>query len=216
MVEFALVLPLLLAIIFLSAGVGLVYAVRVSEHKMAYDAARHVAKTYKTRITDFDMADPNNPVLRPSDLIDGCQTDLRNYDNTGTAAYDQAQAVVDLEWTPPNHPLPFIQNMSSKPVVKTVGTGPPIPAEGSNANYYCNQAITVTITYTINVPGWDTISAFYGSHGPGQLQEVGIATRLVRDYESTPSDHQGAPPSPPANNGGNSGPGGGALGGGGG
>jgi Flp pilus assembly protein TadG len=44
MVEFALVLPLLLMVIFLVMSVAIIEGVRIEEQKAAYDAARHLAK----------------------------------------------------------------------------------------------------------------------------------------------------------------------------
>lgn len=44
MVEFAMVLPLILVIIFIVISVSCIYALRISAQKAAYDAAKHVAK----------------------------------------------------------------------------------------------------------------------------------------------------------------------------
>ena len=196
MVEFALVLPLLLVIIFMSIGVSLIYTVRVSEQKLAYDAARHVAKSYKARPTDFDMTDPKNPKLRPSDLIDGCQADLNAYDPSQNVM-GEVQRVIDLEWAPPNHTTPLIATLATKPTVESVSTGPPLPNQ-SKPNYYCNQAVQVTIKYKLNIPGWETLASLYGADSHSEVKEIGIAARLSRDYENTPKDQKGPDPSPPS------------------
>jgi Flp pilus assembly protein TadG len=44
MVEFAMVLPLLLSIIFIIISVSFIWAVRIAAHKAAFDAAKHAAK----------------------------------------------------------------------------------------------------------------------------------------------------------------------------
>lgn len=45
MVEFALVLPLLMIVMSIILAGATIYGVKIEEHKAAYDAARHVAKT---------------------------------------------------------------------------------------------------------------------------------------------------------------------------
>jgi hypothetical protein len=69
--------------------------------------------------------------------------------------------------------------------------GPRIPQEGGNADYYCSQAVSVTIAYGVRVPFWDFLGALFGGPGNTNLQEIGIATRLGRDYEVTPAGNSG-------------------------
>lgn len=133
MVEFAMVLPLLLVILFISIGVGLIYVVRTAEHKVAYDAARHVAKVDQAKYT-------------------GCQ-DLPQ-------DISVADQVVQYYYTDPNNANVLLKNMTSNWHVTKVSTG---PGNDSNPSYYCPQSVQVTIEYDLNVPGWDIVSSLYGA-----------------------------------------------------
>lgn len=160
MVEFALVLPLLLAIIFITIGVSLLYAVRIQEQKAAYDAARHVAKE------NHDLT---------SDLVTGCPpTDISSTNGNRGSAQD----VLNFEY----QRSPMMRSMASKPTVVRVSTGPRI----QNTDYFCNMAVSVTISYKPTIPGWEVLSALYGSN-LGVLQETGVAARLANQYEPPPA-----------------------------
>lgn len=160
MVEFALVIPLLLSIIFITITVSLLYAVRIQEQKAAYDAARHVAKV--------------NPDLT-KDLISGCPpNDISSQNGTKTSA----EEVLSYEYS--NSPM--MQSMASKPKVVRVSTGPRI----GNTDYYCNMAVSVTISYHPTIPGWEVLTSIYGAK-LGTFQETGVAARLANQYEPPPA-----------------------------
>lgn len=167
-----MVLPLLITIILLIIGVALVYTVRTAEHKLAYDAARHVAK-------DSTL-----------DLITGCGTDLK------PAYAGSAQAVVDYYYTG-DHANHFLQAMTENVQVVAITTGPQV-TKGPHSQpdaYYCNQAVEVTVTYDIKVPAWDVVKNLLNSNGTTSAQETGVAARLAKDYEDVTCDQQpqGAP-----------------------
>jgi len=158
MVEFALVLPLLLMVIFLSLGVSSVYAVRNAAHKMTYDAARHVAK--------YDQA-----------RLDGCHTAAPAADS------DAAREVVKY-YTSDTTGDQLIRLMTGNIQVDAVTTGPPVPGGSQGPEYYCNQAIEVTISYDLNVPAWDAARGLFGGKNGGRLAERALAARLVKEYET--------------------------------
>lgn len=158
MVEFALVLPLLLVIIFVSMAVSFIYATRVAEHKAAYDAARYVAKTTGTvGISAGDIT--NSPNLE-----------------TGQSAKANADPVVDFDY---QHSW-VMKTFASKPVVTRVTTGPDVPGQ---AGYHTVESVEVVITYKMqNIPGWDYLARLYGGSSIGELTEKGIGARLVSKY----------------------------------
>jgi len=160
MVEFALVLPLLIAIIFITIAASLLYSVRIQEQKAAYDAARHVAKE------NHDLT---------KDLVSGClPTDISAQNGTKASA----EAVLALEY----QNSPMMRSMASKPTVVRVSTGPKI----GDTEFYCNMAVSVTISYHPTIPGWEVLTSIYGSR-LGTFQETGVAARLANQYEPPPS-----------------------------
>ena len=161
MVEFALVLPLLLAIIMLVIGVSSVYAVRNSAHKMTYDAARHIAK--------FDQA-----------KYVGCANDLTPADA------GEVQKVIDYYYDADTGDG-LLKGMvpQSSVTIDKVSTGPRLPGGSQGPEFYCPQSIEVTISYDINVPAWSFLENLYG-HGNGRLTERAMAARLVPQYEDVP------------------------------
>lgn len=163
MVEFALVLPLLMAIIALIVSVSSIYAVRNAAHKMTYDAARHVAKVDQARYT-------------------GCHNDLKAADQA------EVQRVVDYYFDKDTGDV-LLKNMTANLSIDAVSTGPPIPSGTQGAAYYCPQSVEVTISYDINVPFWAFLEGLYG-HGNGRLTERALAARLVPQYENVPCDEQ--------------------------
>jgi hypothetical protein len=162
MVEFALVLPLLMVVIFITIAASLIYAVRLEEHKAAYDAARHVAKYYKARLSDN----------APADLVSGCYGSGNAITDFGVVA--EAQRVLDYHY---QH-SPLMRSLATQPAVDFVSAGPPL-----NGNtYYCNSAMSVTISYDISIPGWSLMESLYNTSTNKHLVEIGVASRLARDY----------------------------------
>ena len=168
-----MVLPLLLVIIILIIAVATIYTVRTSEHKLAYDAARHVAKNSAT------------------ELLTDCNQDLR------PSHQGDVQAVIDYYYNG-NHANHFLQAMTSDVTIDSITTGPPIKVgpHSQPDGYYCNQSVEVTISYQLRVPAWDTVKGLLGAGG-GQTgaKETGVATRLAREFETVSCDEQpkGAP-----------------------
>lgn len=158
MLEFALILPLLLVIIFISMAVSFIYATRVAEHKAAYDAARYVAKvTGTTTINAGDIT--NSPSLE-----------------TGLSAKANAQPVVDFDY---QHSW-VMKTFGSPPQVKAVKTGPDVPGQ---PGYHTVESVEVVVTYNmLNIPGWDYMARLYGGGSIGPLTEQGIAARVVNKY----------------------------------
>jgi hypothetical protein len=182
MVEFALILPIVLGIIFISISVALAWDVRIQEHKLAYDIARHVAKQEPVK------ADGTNDFSH--DLVTGC------YPNSSTPdlkARNQAdgQAVINYHFQK-YHDLGLAQSMASQPEIDSITTGPDLPVgtlSGPDANqayggggYYCNMSITVTLKYRLTIPGWEVLSALYGGQ-LGDIKETAVAARLQGQYE---------------------------------
>jgi Flp pilus assembly protein TadG len=181
MLEFALVLPLLMIIIALVISVSLIYTVRIAEHKAAYDAARHVAKSYKVRVTDKDK---NGNVL-PGDLISTqCigQVNFADDPQAAQAVNDQ----IDYDYSKSG----IMRAFASKPEIVAISMGPPLPRQ-SSPGYYCSQAVSVTLGYELHVPFWNFIGTMFGAQGTGTLREIGISTRLGRDYEVVPPGNDG-------------------------
>jgi Flp pilus assembly protein TadG len=176
MVEFALVLPLLLAIIFMSIAVGILYAVRIDMQKTAYDAARHVAKT------DSDL---------DNDLIKGCYPE--NINGNGTKNFDQygeARRVIKFHRNTSQLQKSMVENEAN---VDFISAGAPLNATiksggGSGGattggdSYYCSTSVVVQISYTPSIPGWSVLQGLYGSN-VGTLRETGVAARLQGQYE---------------------------------
>jgi Flp pilus assembly protein TadG len=154
MLEFALVAPLLFAIIFLVLAVSFLYAVRIAEHKAAYDAARHAAKVLQAQV--------------PA----GAVTDL----TTIQAARDALEFDYRGSWIM----QAFTDGDPSASMQVT--TGPSIP--GQDAGYSSVYSVEVSISYRpSNIPGWNLVAAILGgSSVPGQLVERGVAVRLVNQF----------------------------------
>jgi Flp pilus assembly protein TadG len=172
MVEFALVLPLLLAIIFICIGVGLLYSVRIDMQKTAYDAARHVAKT------DQDVN---------KDLINGCYPDdVRANGSVNFDQYGEANQVVQFHYDNSQMQKNFLQGRAN---VDLVSAGAPLNANFQNGavnggdRYYCSMSVVVKISYTPSIPGWQILQGLYGSQ-VGTLHETGVAARLQGQYET--------------------------------
>ena len=174
MVEFALVIPLLLAIIFICIGVGLLYSVRIDMQKTAYDAARHVAKT------DQDLN---------KDLIKGCYPDdVRSNGSANFDQYGEANQVVQF-----HHDNSQIQKNFVEPpgaAVDLVSAGAPLNASiqpnavvSGGDKYYCSMSVVVQISYTPSIPGWSVLQGLYGKD-VGTLHETGVAARLQGQYET--------------------------------
>jgi Flp pilus assembly protein TadG len=164
MLEFALVLPLLLVIIFLCIAVSFIWGVRIAEHKAAYDAARYVAK-----VNNRDVA---------AGAITGKATD------TNPTAQGAAQDVVDFDYNGSGGPGGgswLMKLFADKPVVTEVKTG---PDAGGPGNYYTLESIEVTTTYHIKgIPGWDLLNAIYGANTSNQLlTEKAVAARITNKY----------------------------------
>jgi len=182
MVEFALILPIILAIILISIGVALSWSVRIQEHKLAYDIARHVAKQVP------QTADGKNDFAH--DLITGCYPKQSTPNMTDRNAAD-AQAVIDYHYAK-YQDMGLAQTMASEPHVERITAGPDLPngtPSGSNADspysgggYYCSMSVTVTITYRLQVPGWEILTALYGNQ-LGDIRETAVAARLQSQYE---------------------------------
>jgi len=172
MVEFAMVLPLLLVIILLIIGVASVYTVRTSAHKLAYDAARHVAKNSST------------------ELLTDCGQDLR------PSHSGDAQAVIDYYYNG-DHANHFLQAMTSDVTIESITTGPPITVgpHSQPDGFYCNQAVQVTISYQLRVPAWEQVKGLLGSGEHTGARETGVATRLAQEYDTITCKEQptGAP-----------------------
>ena len=182
MVEFALILPILLGIIFISIGVALSWSVRIQEHKLAYDIARHVAKQVPL------TADGKNDFAH--DLVTGCYPSQSTPNMTDRNKQD-AQDVINYHYIK-YHDLGLAQSMASEPEVVSITTGPDLPKgtlSGPDANkayggggYYCNMSIAVTIRYKLQVPGWEILTNLYGG-SVGDTTETAVAARLQGQYE---------------------------------
>jgi hypothetical protein len=182
MVEFALILPILLAIIFISIGVALSWSVRIQEHKLAYDIARHIAKQ------EPQTADGKNDFGH--DLVTGCYPNQSSPNLTDRNTAD-GQAVIDYHYNK-YHDLGIAQSMASEPTIESITAGPDLPngtLSGPDATtpyggggYYCNMSITVTIKYRLQVPGWEILTALYGNQ-LGDIRETAVAARLQGQYE---------------------------------
>jgi Flp pilus assembly protein TadG len=154
MLEFALVAPLLFAIIFMVLAVSFLYAVRIAEHKAAYDAARHAAKVLQAQVGAGTVTDPD-AVAAAGDAID----------------VDYQGSWIMKAFTDGNPRSSMV-----------VSTGPAIP--GQDAGYSSVYSVEVTISYSpSNIPGWSLVAAILGGpSAPGQLTERGVAVRLVNQY----------------------------------
>ncbi|MEA2646491.1 MAG: hypothetical protein QOE92_1574 [Chloroflexota bacterium] len=178
MIEFALVLPMLFMIILITLAAALSWAVRIEQHKVAYDIARHVAKQepQKDGKNDFDH-----------DLVTGCYPNTANPDLTERNHGDADDIIAYHFGDNPN--LGLANSMSTPPKLKRITTGPPIKDQktpgGDNIdpNYFCNMSISATITYELRVPAWEAISAIYGAGPLHEIEETGIAARLQSQYE---------------------------------
>jgi Flp pilus assembly protein TadG len=165
MLEFALIVPLFFAIIGIIVWLCLLFALRVDEHQAAYDAARHVAKSYTADVTS-------------------CK-DLSAQKDARTAAQEIINDRYNQSW--------LMKEMADKPTVDAIGTGPKVggqtafltdgTAVGVPAEYYCPMAVTVTTHYFIHVPGSELIRGLTGGNGPTELREVAIAARLQANYD---------------------------------
>lgn len=175
-----MVLPLLLIILLLIVGVSSVYSVRTSAHKMAYDAARHVAKSSSTH------------------LIAGCGTDLKDERPPSTdpksplpSYRDDVQDVIDYYYTG-DHANHMLQAMTSDVEIASITTGPPINVgpHSQPSGYYCNQSIQVTMTYKLKVPAWEVLKGLLSSQGETPARETGVAARLANEFEVVPCSEQ--------------------------
>ena len=186
MVEFALILPIIMGIIFISIGVALAWDVRIEEHKLAYDIARHVAKQ-EPQVTDKNGVVTND---FSHDLVTGCYPDASTPDLTARNGAD-GQAVIDYHFHK-YHDLGLAQTMATEPQIVSITTGPDLPKgtpSGPNTDqpypgggYYCNMSVVVKIKYKLTVPGWEILTALYGG-GLGDVTEVAVAARLQGQYE---------------------------------
>jgi hypothetical protein len=182
MVEFALILPIILGIVFISIGVALAWDVRIEEHKLAYDIARHVAKQEPQK--------PDGTNNFSNDLVTGCYPNASTPDLTARNGAD-GQAVIDYHFKK-YHDLGLAQTMATEPSIESITTGRDLPKgtpSGPNTDqpypgggYYCNMSIVVTIRYRLTVPGWEVLTALYGG-GLGDVRETAVAARLQGQYE---------------------------------
>jgi Flp pilus assembly protein TadG len=154
MLEFALVAPLLFAIIFMVLAVSFLYAVRIAEHKAAYDAARHAAKILQGQVAAGPVTDQ--------------------------LTLEEAAAAMEVDY----HGSWVMQAFTDGDPTATmqVSTGPAIP--GEDAGYSSQYSVQVTISYApVNIPGWSLVAAILGGpSSPGRLSETGVAVRLVNQY----------------------------------
>ncbi|GAC1332770.1 MAG: hypothetical protein NVSMB17_12310 [Candidatus Dormibacteria bacterium] len=189
MVEFALVLPLVLVILFIVISVSLIYSIKIEQQKATYNAAVYLARL---------SSDPNKPHAAPFETLDtlppGTLTDP-DYWSTDTTqgalrvhalavAIDVAlaQKSVRPAWVETftddrNALCPGAQN---NPEVKT---GPDLP--GAPAHFYSVQSIEIRYCYHLKtIPGWNQLAALWGtkSSGGGLLEERAIAARLPSEF----------------------------------
>ena len=185
MVEFALVLPLMLAIIFVVIVISLVYAIKIAEQKATYNGAVYIARL---------SADPNTPHPQPFETIDklsvGVLTDP-NYWSTDTTnpvrshAQEVSTDVRNAMLTVlPDWAANFVDDQgalcpgaTNNPEVKT---GPDLNSSG----FYAVQSIEVRYCYRLKaIPGWDVLAAIWGGKAnPGLIEERAIGARLPSEF----------------------------------
>jgi hypothetical protein len=189
MVEFAMVLPLVMAIIFIVISISLVYAIKIEQQKATYNAA-----VYMARLSSFpDSAHPA-PFETLDTLTAGTLTDpdywstdvsqgaLRSHSFAVAIDVALAQKSVRPKWVENfiddrNAICPGAQN---NPEVKT---GPDLP--GAPAHFYGVQSIEIRYCYHLkSIPGWDQLAAMWGTRGPNGyvLEERAISARLPSEF----------------------------------
>ena len=185
MVEFALVLPLMFAIIFVVIVISTIYAVKIAEQKATYNGAVYIARL---------SSDPNTPHTAPFETVDTLKAGvLTNPDYWSTTTTDavrsHAQEIsVDVQQARQSVMPNWIRNFADDTNVKCPGaqfnpevkTGPDIRGDG----FYAVQSIEVRYCYRLkDIPGWDVLSGIWGgNNNPGVIEERAIAARLPSEF----------------------------------
>lgn len=200
MVEFALVLPLLLVIIFIIISTALIYSVRIAQQKNAYDAARHVAKFHQGFTTKDGVTTSNGDGTGPLSSAPGGDLD---------AAVDTMYSLDNPDPTPshPNKQNNWVLDVFSERVecqksgrAEEIIGGPNNsvavslgPADSHIAVPVDSMAIEVRVCYRpANIPGFSLLTSVYGAQY-GVLEEKGIAVRVMDRYSGNQAQD---PPQP--------------------
>jgi hypothetical protein len=189
MVEFALVIPLVLAIMFVVISISMIYAIKVEQQKSTYNAAVYMARL---------SSDPTKPHAPPFETVDKLKVgvltdpDYWSTDKTDGAARSHSFAVaVDVALAQksvrPNWLGNFVDDRgvlcpgaNNNPEVKT---GPDVP--GNPAGWYAVQSIEVRYCYHLkNIPGWDQLAGIWGTRTNygNVLEERAIAARMPSEF----------------------------------
>ncbi|MFN2465552.1 MAG: TadE/TadG family type IV pilus assembly protein [Candidatus Dormibacteria bacterium] len=189
MVEFAMVLPLVLAIMFVVISISLVYAIKIAEQKATYNAAVYIA-----RLSD-DPSEKDSkamPFTGMDTLAFGVLTDPSYWGPAGDPKQSRALAVaIDVakaqETLRPTWLKNFVDDKdancpgaNNNPEVRT---GPDL--KGSTDHFYAVMSIKVRYCYHLaNIPGWDQLAGLWGTKsGNGTLlEEDAIAARVAAEY----------------------------------
>lgn len=190
MVEFALVLPLLMVIIFIILSTSMIYAVRIAEQKSAYDAARHVAKFHQgiNADTKFSNGDGSGDLSNaPGADMDQAVNTIKDLDNPTNPNW-VLDAFSQPEPCPASSRPQEIIGGDNNSVAVSLGPGDPhisVPVS--------DMAVEVRICYKpSNIPGWDFLASVYGAR-LATLEEKGISVRVMDRY--SPGQPQDPPPS---------------------
>ena len=181
MVEFALVLPLLLVIIFIILSISMIYAVRIAEQKSAYDAARHVAKFHQGVNSDTKYANGDGSgalSAAPGADMDQAVNTIRDLDNPTNPNWVLDTFSQPEPCQPSSRPQEIIGGANNS-VAVSLG-----PDDSHISVPVSDQAIEVRICYKpANIPGWDYLAAMYGAR-LSVLEEKGISVRVMDRYSS--------------------------------
>jgi hypothetical protein len=181
MVEFALVLPLVMVIIFIVISISLIYSIKIAEQKATYNGAVYMARL---------SSDPNSPHPPPFQSIDkltpGVLTDPDYWSTDKTAAFEVAVDVsLAQDSVRPKWLANFVDDRNALcPGAKNnpeVKTGPDLNSNG----FYAVQSIEVRYCYHLKaIPGWDQLAAIWGTRnsGGGLLEERALAARLPPEF----------------------------------
>ncbi|MDQ6746715.1 MAG: pilus assembly protein [Candidatus Dormibacteraeota bacterium] len=189
MVEFAMVLPLVLAIMFVVISISMVYAIKIAEQKATYNGAVFIARLSDDPSAPDKKADPFNGIDR---LPVGVLTDPVYWGPAGdpkqSRALGVAIAVVKAQKTlRPTWLDNFVDdkfaNCPGAHNNPEVSTGPDV--KGNPDGFYAVMSIKVRYCYHLaNIPGWDQLAGIWGTkNGNGTLlEEDAIAARVAAEY----------------------------------
>jgi hypothetical protein len=187
MVEFALVIPLVLVIMFIVISISLIYSIKIAQQKATYNSAVYMARL---------SSDPNTPHPAPFETLDtlpaGVLTDpdywstdktqgaLRSHSFAVAIDIIQAQKSVRPKWVENfiDEKNALCPGANNNPEVKT---GPDLNSNG----FYTVQSIEVRYCYHLkSIPGWDVLAAIWGTKNSSGslLEERAIAARLPPEF----------------------------------